>query len=148
MSTTVQPAAIPAAQTSPRLAPALVGRPGHQQRVWVDCPNWCIVDHVELHEFAIEDITHWSKLFGLQVASMLDPDTAHCEMFARINSDPAHEDPRMQAAHVLVGNGSAEDAFLAPDMADEAGDDLIAFGMRLKEAARVARSANNLAEVA
>jgi hypothetical protein len=138
----------PAASVTPRFRPAVVGWPGRQQLVHVPCPDWCIVDHVELHERAIEDISHWSKLFGAQVASMAAPAVAHIELFARVNSDPASDDPRMRAAHVLVGDGSADDAYQTPDMADEAADELIAFAVRLKGAARTAREANRAAGLA
>lgn len=122
--------------------PALVGRPGRQQLIQLPCPAWCIIDHVALHERAVEDISHMSSMFGAQVESMADPGTTHIQLFARINSDPAHEDPRMRAAHVLVGDGSPVDAFLTPDATDEAADELIAFAMEMKELANRARLAN------
>jgi hypothetical protein len=110
--------------------------------VHIPCPEWCIVDHVELHEVAVEDISHWAQMFGVQIASMVDESAAHIELFARVNSDPAHEDPRMRAAHVLIGTGAPFDAYQTPDMADEAADELITFAMQMKAAARIARLAN------
>ncbi|MFD9630099.1 DUF6907 domain-containing protein [Streptomyces violascens] len=121
-----------------RLVPALV----RGQRIFIEDPSWCIVDHVKLHTGAVEDITHWSEGVIMQVLSMLTPDTAHSELFARVNSDPAHRDPRMRAAHVLVGNESAVDAFLTPDMADELAADLVGFAAAVRGAARTARRAN------
>ncbi|MFF3094185.1 DUF6907 domain-containing protein [Streptomyces cyaneofuscatus] len=128
----------PAPSASTRMAPALVA--GH--RILVECPAWCVVDHVDLHEQRVEDVTHWGEFFGTQVSTLLDENTAYCELFGRVNADPSHPDPRMRAAHVLVGNGSLEDAFLTPDMADETADELIEFAVQLKAAARVARAAN------
>ncbi|MBT2429423.1 hypothetical protein J7F02_28355 [Streptomyces sp. ISL-112] len=100
------------------------------------------MDHVDLHEQRLEDVTHWGEFFGAQVSTLLDDNTAYCELFGRVNADPSHPDPRMRAAHVLLGNGSVQDAFLTPDMADETADELIEFAVKLKAAARVARAAN------
>ncbi|RCH70491.1 hypothetical protein DT019_03100 [Streptomyces sp. SDr-06] len=137
-----QPVSTPTSPAS-RLVPALV----HGQRIFVECPSWCIVDHVKLHTGAVEDITHWSEGAGMQVLTMLDPRAAHSDLFARVNSDPAHGDPRMRAAHVLVGNESAVDAFLTPDMADELAADLVAFAAAVRRAARTARRANEASGV-
>ncbi|MEV4043120.1 hypothetical protein [Streptomyces sp. NPDC049744] len=41
-----------------RLVPALVGRSGNVQTVWIDCPNWCVLDHTTDRSVFIEDINH------------------------------------------------------------------------------------------
>jgi hypothetical protein len=62
------------------------------------------------------------------------------EVYAQLYSDPTADDPRLRVAAVTVTDGSRE-AYLTPDMTDEAADELIAFAMRMKEMARTARLA-------
>lgn len=95
------------------LVPASIGRPGNVQTVWVQCPRvWCRVNHVENREVAVEDITHYGPGTGMQVPTMTDDTTAVFEWYVNITSDPASEDPRMRAAHLIVADGSADDAHL------------------------------------
>lgn len=49
---------IPAVPSSVRLVPALVGLPGRVQTVWIECPNWCVVDHAADRVGFVEDINH------------------------------------------------------------------------------------------
>lgn len=133
----------PVVSSVPGMAPALVGTYRRNQVVHIPCPAWCDQDHMDT-PYALEDIDHYSGMVGWSVDSILDPGTAVHEMYARVHSDPSHDDPRMRAAHVAVGNGAPIDAYLAPEMADASADELIAFALRMKEAARVARAANKL----
>jgi hypothetical protein len=127
-----------------RLAPARVGRPGSVQTIAIPCPAWCSQDHVDDWQYDVEDIEHYGPMFGVQVSTILN-DTALYEWYGRVNSDPGSSDPRLRAAHVLVGDCSREDAQLTPDMTDELADELIAFGLKLRAAARTARLANQAA---
>lgn len=72
---------------------------------------------------------------------MGDDDYSAFELYTQLYSDPASEDPRMRVASVVVTDGS-RDAYQTPDMADEVADGLIAFAMRMKEAASIARAAS------
>jgi len=69
------------------------------------------------------------------------------EVYSQLYSDPASDDPRMRVAAVVVTDGS-RDAYQTPDMADETADELIAFAMRMKEAASIAREAIRVADSA
>lgn len=142
MSTTVQPAIKADAPFTPRLVAALIGRPSRTQTVFVECPSYCTEPHAVEPEIAVEDITHASETFGVQVPTMFDPDSVALELFARVHADPAHEDERMRAAHILVGDGSPEDAYLTLAMADELAGDLIAFAAQIRAAAHTAQTAN------
>jgi hypothetical protein len=62
------------------------------------------------------------------------------EVYSQLYSDPPSDDLRMRVAAVVVTDGSRE-AYLTPDMADEAADELIAFALGVKEKARIARLA-------
>lgn len=144
-------ASAPASSVTPevpagfRLVPARIGRRDRKQIVQIPCADWCTEDHVGNFQYDLEDVSHLGAMFGVQVATMSDPDTAAHEWFARVAADPAASDPRMRAAHVLVGNGSALDAYLTPGMTDELADEVIEFGLKLRAAAAAAREANQRA---
>lgn len=141
----VTPAPAPAVSPGHRLAPAAIGRRNEApQVVWVQCPAWCAENHLAFAQVAVEDIVHTSEAEHLGVRSFLSRGLVF-EMYATIKTDPAADDPRLRRAHVVVDDGSGEDAVLTPDMADAAADDLIAFAMRMKEAASIARAANQAA---
>lgn len=150
--TTVMPerAAAPAASVTSsvaaglRLVPAQVGRPGSAQRVHIECPSWCVLDHSVERVVALEDVSHRGGVHFAQVPTMGDDFYSAFEVYSQLYSDPASDDPRMRVAAVAVTDGS-RDAYLTPDMADAAADELIAFALRMKKAARVARQANETA---
>lgn len=130
-----------------RLVPARVGRPGNVQTIGIPCPEWCSQDHVDDWQYDVEDIEHYGPMFGVQVPTVLDEDTALYEWFGRVNSEPGSHDPRLRGTYVLVGDCSREDARLTPDMTDALADELIAFALRLRAAARTAREANQAASL-
>lgn len=131
---------------APRLVPATIGRPGRTQTVWIECPTaWCTVNHVENREVAVEDVTHYGPGGSLQVLTLLDDESSCHEWYVNLTSDPAHEDPRMRAAHLVVSNASAVDAHLTPDMGDDLADLLDRLAGDVRRAVRVARLANQSA---
>lgn len=131
----------PASSDQARLVPAKVGPLGRVQTVWIPCPTWCVVDHLE-HAGVLEDVMHYSDADILQVATLLDDDTAHSELYANISLDPTAADPRLRVSHIVINDGAQDDAYLTPDMAEELADDLIAFGAQLREKARLVRLHN------
>lgn len=133
--------ATPSATPPPRLVPVSVGRPGRVQVAHLPCPIWCVLDHVAERVVAVEDVSHRGAVDFAQVPTMLDDLYSPFEMYCQLFSDPVSDDPRMRVAAVVVTDGS-NDAYQTPDMADETADQLIAFAMRMKSAARVARLAN------
>lgn len=137
---TVAPERSPIAAPPPRLVPATIGRPGRTQTVHIPCASWCVIDHAADRQVAIEDISHRGSVDFAQVPTLLDDDYSAFEIYAQLYSDPAADDPRLRVAAVVVTDGS-NDAYLTPDMADEAADDLITFAMKVKASARVARLA-------
>lgn len=128
-----------------RLVPAAIGRRSEvPQIVWVECPVWCTENHLDFGQVAVEDIVHSSTAEHVGIGSFLSQHLVF-ELYASVKSDPAATDPRLRRAHVVLDDGSGEDAFQTPEMVDEAADGLIAFAMRMKAAARVARQANQAA---
>lgn len=129
---------MPAASVTPRLVPASIGRPGSVQRVWIPCADWCVLDHAEDRQVAVEDVSHRGTVAFAQVPTMGDDAYSVFELYSQLYSDPASEDPRMRAAAVVVTDGS-NDAYLTPDMADEFADGLVAFAEQVRALARTAR---------
>nr|WP_307073403.1 hypothetical protein [Streptomyces canus] len=103
-----------------------------------------MLDHLDERQVAVEDISHRGAPDHAQVSTMTDDFYSAFEVYTQVYSDPANEDPRMRVAAIVVTDGS-RDAYQTPDMADETADELIAFAMRLKEAAGIARLANQTA---
>lgn len=130
----------PAAAPGFRLAPASIGRPGRVQVAYLPCPTWCVLDHLADRQPAVEDVTHRGDVDHVQVPTMGDDLYSAFELYSQLYADPVSDDPRMRVAAVSVTDGSS-DAYLTPDMADQTADELIAFAMRMKGAARMARAA-------
>ncbi|APE23012.1 MULTISPECIES: DUF6907 domain-containing protein [Streptomyces] len=145
MSNTVQRAAripvnllpgIPAQPApQPRLVPTLVGAKGRAQRVYIECPEWCTVDHSKRIAH-LDDVTHYSDGDVLQVSTFTDEDTSLWDLTLNISADPSATDLRLREAHLVVDVGGGETAHLNPSMADELADDLIAFASQLRHKAR------------
>ena len=150
MQTTVQPSNVhpfPAIAPGHHLAPVALGAPGPEQKiVFVPCPDWCATNHVSEWVHFLEDLDHTGEEFAVHVRSFFDDSKPAYTMTATIGSDPMSSDPQMRAAHVIVGDEGSVDAYLTPDMADEAADDLVKLAAKLREAARTARLHNAASE--
>lgn len=137
----------PTADQSPlrvgfRLVPASIGRPGNVQTVYIQCPTWCHVDHVEVREIAVEDITHYGPGGGLQIADMSDDLTSLIDLYVNIISDPAAAEPGMRAAHLVVANAGPHDAHLSDAQASELVANLRRLADDVEQAQQVVRAAN------
>jgi len=137
-----QPQAPVVETAAPRLVPAKVGPLGRVQTVYIPCPEWCVVDHMD-RTANLDDVMHYSDGDIVQVSTLTDDVNAHSEMYANISVDPTAADPRLRAAHLVINNGaSPNDAYLTPDMADELADEMIAFASQLRAKARIVRLHN------
>jgi len=102
-----------------RMVPAVVAG----QRIVIECPVWCTVDHVAFAEPFVEDIGHHSA-----PADLFIPRGSGSEflMSAQLAMHPADGQP----AHVFVDE--MEGHRLDADQADEFADSLAAFVERLR----------------
>ena len=141
MSVPTMPPPVAAASVTPRLAPALVGPADVAQAIWIPCHEWCVVDHLD-RVTCLEDAVHYSDASVVTVLTLTDEGTAHSELMLNISSDPTARDPRLQAAHIVINDAASTDAYLTPEMAEELADDLITFAVKVRMAARTARTAN------
>ena len=146
MTTTVQPSNVhpfPAIAPGHHLAPVALGAPGPDQKiVFLPCPDFCATNHVSGWVHFIEDVDHTGDEFAVHVRSFLNPAKPAHTMTTAVGCDPLSSDPQMRAAHVIVGDEGSVDAYLTPDMADEAADSLERLVAKLRENARTARLHN------
>ncbi|MEY9995859.1 hypothetical protein ABIE67_007891 [Streptomyces sp. V4I8] len=147
---TTNVATFPAIAPGHHLAPVGIGSPGPEQKiVFLPCPDWCTTNHVSEWVHFIEDVDHTGEEFAVHVHSFLNPAKPAYTLTAAVGCDSMSSDPQMRAAHVIVGDEGSVDAYLTPDMASEAADDLRKLAAKLDEAARTARLHNqHAAEVA
>lgn len=130
------------------LAPVALGAPCPDQKiVFVPCPDWCATDHMSEWVHFLEDLDHTSDEFSAEIGSFFNGDKPVYTLSTSIGADPMSSDPRMRAAHVIVGDEGSVDAYLTPDMADEAADALEKLVAKLRADARTARL-HNQAEMA
>ncbi|MFI8303704.1 DUF6907 domain-containing protein [Streptomyces sp. NPDC085927] len=130
--------------TGSRLVPASIGRPGRVQTVYISCPVWCHVDHAEVREVAVEDVTHYGPGGGIQVPDMGDDSTAVLEWYVNLMADPVASDPRMRAAHLVVADGaSANDAHLTNEQAEELANELERLAADIRSSLQICRASND-----
>jgi hypothetical protein len=116
---------------------------------YVECPIFCIEDHVDEPVRNIEDIVHRGD-----TVSVLVPTFGYgaypIQMHATVESDPVAADGQFRAAHITVQDaGGSEYSHLTPEMAERLADEAVAFAAKIREAARTARLHNqHVAEVA
>ncbi|MBV2357821.1 hypothetical protein KUM39_26275 [Streptomyces sp. J2-1] len=134
----------PAIKPGCRLVPATIGRDRNSTTVvYIECPNWCIHDHLAERESNVEDIRHYGEMGGVEVLTFLDDDFSYSSWGARLEVDPAAGDARLREAHILVNEESSpEEARLTPDMAETLADELIGLASHLRHLARSARLHN------
>lgn len=119
--------------------PATIGHLGlAPQVVWIECPDWCVTDHVVDVQLAVEDIIHTSRAESLAIATLESPSPAF-DLHVQIKLDPATTDWHTRQAHIVVDEGG-ELAFLTPDMADALADRMVAFAAQVRQLSRTARA--------
>ncbi|MEU9323228.1 hypothetical protein AB0D91_05350 [Streptomyces canus] len=140
MTTTVQPTAtFPAIKPGHRLVAALIGNQKSAHVAPVECPTWCVEDHLAAPTM-FEDVTHTSASEDVGISSFLKPDGSLL-MYAMLQADPASSDERLRQAHIGIETGDMPE-YHTPDMAERFADDLIAFASQLRNLARTARLHN------
>lgn len=153
MSTTVPPTNVtpfPAVKPGHHLVPAKIGRTNETSVIaYVECPTFCIDDHVDEPVRNIEDIVHRGD-----TASVLVPTFGYgaypIQMHATVECDPTATDPQFRAAHITVQDaGGSSYSHLTPEMAERLADEAVKFAAQLRNQARTARLHNQyVAEVA
>jgi hypothetical protein len=139
-------ATFPASKPGHRLVPALIGTRKAAHVAPIECPSWCIEDHLA-NPVQFEDIIHTSASENVGISSFLKPN-GDMLMYAMLQADPTSPDPRLRQAHIGIETDSVPDVH-TPEMAERFADDLIRFALQLRGLAATARLHNqHAAEVA
>lgn len=115
-----------------RLSPALI----KGTKIFIQCPEWCTVDHVAANENHIEDVWHAGEYADLNVPQMNgNPELL---VFARIGIDEQSDDPGMRNAFLFVDDGNSG-FYMTPEQAVDFADNLHAFAARVRGMAKQAK---------
>ncbi|MFG3585074.1 DUF6907 domain-containing protein [Streptomyces sp. NPDC047990] len=121
-------------ESVPRLRPALV----NGQRIWVECPIWCVEDHVAASERHLEDVCHTSGAADLVAPREGGPSQLLLlsRLIAGTGSAPEDRQPL-----VTIDVDDVNGMYLEPAAADVFADGLVAFAEQVRALARTARDA-------
>lgn len=89
-----------------RLVPALIGREGSAQYVWLPCPEWCDQDHANDRQVAVEDIWHSGPFVDLE---MPHRDGSELLAYFRLGLDPYSSDPAKRRPFIFAEDGFTAD---------------------------------------
>lgn len=128
------PAPGPVAQQSPvpRLRPALIDG----VRIWVECPAFCVEDHVASSQKHLADLDHGGEMVDVTLTD-LDGEVqllAHVQ----VSCEPGSANPELRKPHLYVADGGGFDAFVPLEGGEAFADGLVAAAERIRAAVRAA----------
>lgn len=136
-------ATFPAIKPGYRLAPVAIGSPDGPQRIaYLECPTFCVIDHLNEPVTFLEDVSHSGVNHTAYIYSFLGDALPTYTLSAGVSIDPMSSDPALQAAHIVVSDEGSADAYLTAEMADSAAVELEMVAAKLREAARTVRLYN------
>ncbi|MEU1088918.1 hypothetical protein ABZ401_19145 [Streptomyces sp. NPDC005892] len=125
-------APLPQQQPAPIVRPALV----NGIRILLECPSWCITDHVAANERHLADVDHSGEMVDV---TMTDVDgTPQLLGWFRLSVEPGSSRPELRRPHLLVEDGDGFTAMVALEDADALADSLAAAAVRVRAMARAA----------
>ncbi|MFJ3878037.1 DUF6907 domain-containing protein [Streptomyces sp. NPDC090077] len=117
--------------TTTRVVPAVI----NGCTCFVECPSWCVIDHVSRPNRFLEDLWHSGTFAGLMAPSMgRDPEVT---LLARLGMDPYSRNADRRSPFVNVDDGG-EGLDMTPSQAFEYADNLVAFADQIRAMARTA----------
>lgn len=129
MEATVQPGTIDAADL--RIVPALIDN----QRVFLECPAWCVIDHVKDNQKYLVDVWHSGEFADLEAPRLKS--TPSLLAYARLGIDPFSDDAAMRQPFIFVEDGnSAEGSYMDAEHAEKFADNLAAFAEKVRSMGR------------
>ncbi|MDR3081493.1 MAG: hypothetical protein LBV60_11305 [Streptomyces sp.] len=115
-----------------RIVPARVdGKP-----VWLECPEWCVLDHVAQNDRFLDDVYHSGHMVDLE-APRFNGDPVLLA-FIRLGLDPFGSQPELRLPFLVLeeGAGSGDGMYMRPEQAEEFADRLVAFAEQVRMLAR------------
>ncbi|MFI6491246.1 DUF6907 domain-containing protein [Streptomyces sp. NPDC050564] len=141
MTTTVQSPATPepadqaAPLTDKHIVPALVDG----QYVFLECPTWCVIDHVRENQKFLADVWHSGPFADLEAPRRAD--TPLLFAYARLGIDPFSSDDEMRRPFLFVEDGvSAEGSYMDAEHAEQFADNLVAFAEKIRTMGRALKA--------
>ena len=122
---------------TPRLRPALV----NGQRCWVECPSYCVVDHVLENERFLVDVAHASAAVDLVVPRQNGSLQLLASARVLMSDRRGPEDDPM----VAVDFEDVQSLYLSPAEVEAAADRVAAFEAQLRALGRVAAGVESAA---
>ncbi|MFE9850294.1 DUF6907 domain-containing protein [Streptomyces sp. NPDC005576] len=120
------------APSVPNLRPALV----NGVRVWLECPAWCVEDHVAANERHLADVDHSGSMVDV---TMTDVDGVPQLLgWVRLSAEPGSSRPELRRPHLLVEDGDGFTAMVALEDAGGFADSLAAAAERVRAMVRAA----------
>jgi hypothetical protein len=141
MTRTVQPPATPepADQATPltdkRIVPAMVDG----QYVYLECPTWCTIDHVQENQKFLVDVWHSGPFMDLEAPRR--DNTPMLMTYARLGVDPFSSDSAMRTPFIFVEDGgSTEGSYMDAEHAEQFADNLVAFAEKIRSMGRALKA--------
>ncbi|MFG3136082.1 DUF6907 domain-containing protein [Streptomyces sp. NPDC048211] len=117
---------------APRLRPALIDG----VRIFVECPAWCVEDHVAANQKFLADLDHGGEMVDL---TLTDVDgEVQLLGHVQLSCEPGSSVPELRVPHLYVADGGGFDAFVPLDGAEAFADGLVAAAERVRAMARSA----------
>lgn len=132
MTATVQPSE---ALTTSRIVPALIDG----QRVFLECPSFCTIDHVREGQKFLVDVWHTGEFADLEAPRRNG--TPDLLAYARLGVDPFSSDDAMRRPFLFIEDGgSAEGSYMDAEHAEEFADNLVAFAEKVRAMGRALKA--------
>jgi hypothetical protein len=118
-----------------RIVPAMIDG----QRVFLECPTWCVIDHVKENQKFLVDVWHSGPFMDLEAPRRDSvPMLLAC---ARLGIDPFSRDEAMRRPFLFIEDGgSAEGSYLSAEDAERFADNLVAFAEKMRTMGRALRA--------
>jgi len=118
-----------------RIVPAMIDG----QRVFLECPTWCVIDHIRENQRFIEDVWHSGEFADLEAPRRNG--TPSLLAYARLGIDPFSRDDAMRRPFLFIEDGSsAEGSYMEADHAEQFADNLVAFAEKIRTMGRALKA--------
>jgi hypothetical protein len=105
-------------------------------RILVECPTWCVTDHVAENERHLPDLDHSGEMVDI---TMTDVDGVPQLLgWVRLSAEPGSFRPELRRPHLLVEDGDGFTAMVPLEDADALADSMVAAADRVRAMGRAA----------
>ncbi len=117
--------------TDKRIVPAMVDG----QHVYLECPTWCVIDHVRENQKFLVDVWHSGPFADLEAPRR--DNTPLLLAYARLGVDPFSTDDAMRRPFLFIEDGvSGDGSYMDAEHAEQFADNLVALAEEIRGMAR------------